>query len=86
MKDFWARQKTLEDEFESTIEVGSSGHCLIFAEFMHKSWWYAVKFSKYGEGYEIGIVSSADKFKLITRSLGEFIQLYMKDASVLYEY
>jgi len=76
---------TLEDEFElgrgSYVE-----HCLIFAEYMHKSWWYGVKFSKFEDKYEIGIISSADKFKVITRNLGEFIHLYMNDSSVLYKF
>ena len=76
---------TLEDEFGITRDSAVE-HCLIFAEFMHKSWWYAVKFSKNVDTYEIGIVSSADKFKVITRNLGEFIQLYLNNASVLYEY
>ena len=60
-------------------------HCLIFAEFMHKSWWYGVKFSKFSDEYEIGLVCSADRFKVITRNLAEFLQLYMQDASILYD-
>ena len=76
---------TLEDEFGISRDSGVE-NCLIFAEYMHKSWWYGVKFSKFEDKYEIGIVSSADKFTIITRNLGEFIQLYMNDASVLYEY
>lgn len=76
---------TLEEELDisndSTVEC-----CLFFAEYMHKSWWYAVRFSKGSDDYEICIVTSADKIKVITRSLEEFIQLYMKDDSILYEY
>jgi hypothetical protein len=53
---------------------------------MHKSWWYAVKFSNGGDNYEIGIIPSIDKFKVITRSLSEFIRLYLSDSSALYEY
>lgn len=33
----------LQDEFGISGD-GAAEHCLIFAEFMHKSWWYAVKF------------------------------------------
>ena len=76
---------TLEEEVEinrdSVVEP-----CLIFAEYMHKSWWYGVKFSKHENSYEIGIISSIDKFKVITQNLGEFIHLYMNDSPVLYEY
>lgn len=76
---------TLKDEFDIN-KSSAVEHCLIFAEFMHKSWWYAVKFSKFMENYEIGIIPSVDKFKVITRNLGEFIYLYMNDSPVLYEY
>jgi hypothetical protein len=76
---------TVEDEFD--INRGSSvEHSLIFAEFMHKSWWYAVKFSKIVDNYEIGIIPSVGKFKVITRNLTEFIQLYLSDSPVLYEF
>lgn len=76
---------TLEDEFD--INGGSAvEHCVIFAEFMHKSWWYAVRFSKILDNYEVGIIPSVDKFKVITKNLGEFIHLYMNDSPVLYEY
>ncbi|MBS1660913.1 MAG: SMI1/KNR4 family protein [Bacteroidetes bacterium] len=61
-------------------------HCLIFANFMHKSWWYAVKFSKFTHGYEIGIIPSANKFKVITKNLGDFIHLYMEDSPFLYDH
>ena len=76
---------TLEDEFDIS-KSSADEHCIIFAEFMHKSWWYAVKFSKDRDNYEIGIIPSVDKFKAITPSLVEFIHLYMNNSSVLYEY
>lgn len=76
---------TLEEEFE--INRGTVVEpCLIFAEYMHKSWCYGVKFSRLVDNYEIGIITSADKFKVITPNLGEFIHLYMNDSPVLYEY
>ncbi|MDO6431552.1 hypothetical protein Q4E93_13185 [Flavitalea sp. BT771] len=76
---------TLEEEFNIN-GGGAIEHCLIFAEFMHKSWWYGVRFSKIEDNYEIGIISSGDKFKVITPSLAEFIHLYLNDSPVLYEY
>jgi hypothetical protein len=78
---------TLEDEFSVTQQRNSTEeHCLIFAEFMHKSWWYGVKFLKLEDSYEIGIIASIDRFKVITRSLAEFIHLYMNNSSILYDY
>jgi len=76
---------TLDDEFNIERDKPDE-HCLIFAEFMHKSWWYAVRFSKPADYYEIGIIPSVGRFKIITENLVEFIDLYMKDASILYEY
>lgn len=76
---------TFEEEFD-IYKSGTDEHCIIFAEFMHKSWWYAVKFSKGSDSYEIGIIASVDNFKAITQSLAEFIHLYMNNASILYEY
>lgn len=76
---------TLEEEF-NTNGGSSVEHCLIFAEFMHKSWWYAVRFSNFTDDYEICIVSSVDKLKVITKNLGEFIHLYMDDSPILYKY
>lgn len=77
----------IEDEFNvPENKVDDVECCLIFAEFMHKSWWYGVKFSKLEDSYEIGIIPSVDRFKKISRNLGEFIHLYMNNSSVLYDY
>jgi len=76
---------TSEEEFEKD-SINFVENCIIFAEYMHKSWWYGVRFSKFGDSYEIGLIPTADKFKLITRNLGEFIYLYMNNSSILYEY
>jgi len=76
---------SLEEEFNL-----SKGYyeetCILFAEFMHKSWWYGVRFSKFADKYEIGIISSVERFKVITRNLCEFIQLYITDSPILYDY
>lgn len=76
---------TVEDEFDIN-KSSTDEHSIIFAEFMHKSWWYAVKFLKGGDDYEIGIIASGNHFKAITPNLGEFIHLYMNNSSILYEY
>lgn len=56
----------------------------IFAEYLHRSWWYAFELMSDGS-YTIGIIAT-DNFKPITNSLSEFIELYMEDASILYDY
>jgi hypothetical protein len=75
---------TLEEEFNlKTIDKVEK--CLIFAEFMHKSWWYGVRIEKDNK-YTIGIIPEQTKFKSITNSLAEFIDLYMSNSTVLYDY
>jgi len=54
---------TLEDEFIIERDYPDE-QCLIFAEFMHKSWWYGVKFSKSSDNYVIGIILSVSMFKV----------------------
>ena len=58
---------------------------VIFADYMYESWWYGVKTINDDE-YEIGIISTAEIFKKISNSYEEFIQLYITDSPLLYEY
>jgi len=74
----------LDDEQLGISRISSSENYLIFADYMNRSWWYGVKFSKFGEDYQIVIISSS--VKVITQSLAEFIRLYIVDAPVLYDY
>ena len=74
---------TLDEEIGIT-RATSSENCLIFADYMNRSWSYGVKFSNFTEDYEIAIIASS--YKVITQSLAEFIRLYIEDASVLYDY
>jgi hypothetical protein len=58
---------------------------VIFADYMLECWSYGVKMNKEGE-YEIGIISSSVNFKKISSSFDEFVQLYLMDSPILYEY
>lgn len=57
----------------------------IFAEYMHKSWWYGFEFKERNE-YIIGIISDSSSFKPVTNSLVEFIELYLENSHKLYDY
>ncbi|MGN8072636.1 SMI1/KNR4 family protein [Mucilaginibacter sp. 22184] len=57
---------------------------LIFAEYMHKSWWYGFKAQNGRNAYTIGLILDKDSFKPITDSLSEFIQFYLEDSPRLY--
>jgi len=59
---------------------------LVFAEYMNKSWWYGVELSDITNDYEIGIIPDGNSFKPITKSLSDFIQLYLENSPMLYEY
>lgn len=75
-----------EDEFEGKGDELSFNPIYIFAEYMHKSWWYGLKLNDMKDTYEIGIIPYVNRFKVITNSLSEFIDLYLQDSSMLYDY
>lgn len=73
-----------KNEFENAGLI-SKENIFIFAEYMQKSWWYG--FKPYNrEEYVIGIIPHENKFKPITQSLAEFIELYIADSENLYDY
>lgn len=71
-------------EFEG-FALAENNHLYIFAEYMHKSWWYGVEIKSDGK-YLIGIIPDKLNFKPITDSLSEFIALYIENSSKLYDY
>lgn len=70
-----------EEEFGNT----SLSKIIIFAEYMHKSWWYGFEMKNDGS-YIIGILPDRETFKPITNTLSEFIPLYLNDSPLLYDY
>lgn len=58
----------------------------VFVDYMHTSWEYGFIPTASGTGYEIGIRPSRGEFKVITTSLATFLNLYLEDALVLYDY
>jgi len=57
---------------------------VVFVDYMQSSWWYGFKMTD--DGYQIGIISSKDRFKVITDSLSDFINLYVEDSGILYNW
>jgi hypothetical protein len=57
----------------------------IFAEYMHKSWWYGYKIQN-DESYVIGILPDENTFKPFAPGLSEFIEMYIDNCSKLYEF
>lgn len=72
------------NEFKAS-QMGNINNVFIFCEYMHRSWWYGCDVID-KDNYVIGIIPDKDSFKPICRSLVEFIELYLSDSSVLYDY
>jgi SMI1 / KNR4 family (SUKH-1) len=61
------------------------GRIFLFCEYMHVSWWYGCDVID-TDNYNIGIIAGRNSFKPICTSLAEFIELYIIDSPVLYDY
>jgi hypothetical protein len=72
------------DEWLGISQASGSENCLIFADYMNRSWSYGVKFSNFSENYEIVIITSSTK--VVTHSLSAFIRLYLDNSPLLYDY
>lgn len=83
---FYPIEKILspDSEFQKS-NIEDKERIYLFAEYMHKSWWYGVKISN-NHNYTIGIIPDKDTFKPITDSLKKFLELYLEDAPELYDY
>lgn len=75
---------SIDKEFKLPGLIGQP-KIYIFANYLHKSWWYGVEINDNGT-YEIGIIPDKGLFTPITNSLAEFIRLYLDDSSKLYNY
>jgi len=73
-----------KDEFENS-ELINKDRVYIFAEYMHKSWWYGLEVISDNK-YTIGIIPDKNTFKPITNSLVEFMELYIDNSTKLYDY
>ncbi|RYY35369.1 MAG: hypothetical protein EOP46_10295 [Sphingobacteriaceae bacterium] len=58
---------------------------ILFLDYLINCWWYGVRIVNECK-YEILIVASENEYKVITDSLNDFIDLYLNDNNVLYDY
>lgn len=72
---------SLETKFNIS---NSNSNIYVFADYLQSSWWYGFRVLENGT-YEIGIIPYEDKFKPITNSLFDFIELYLEDSAPLYD-
>lgn len=83
---FYPLESILPSEQEFAGFALAENHKLyVFAEYMHKSWWYGLEINQDGN-YTIGIIPDKLIFKPITDSLLEFLVLYIEDSPKLYDY
>jgi len=74
----------IEAEFINS-SIPNKNRIFIFSEYMQRSWWYGYEVLD-DEHYRIGIIPDAQSFVPITNKLPDFINLYLNDDSLLYEY
>jgi hypothetical protein len=62
--------------------------CVIFANYLQKSWWYGILTDLNGnaEHYSIVIIPNQERYKIITNSFQEFVKLYLEDSPILYDH
>ena len=59
---------------------------IAFVDFMHLSWEYGLITAANGKDYQIGIMPGNNEFKVLATSLAIFLQWYVEDADILYDY
>jgi len=79
----WQDLLTMGEKF-SLAQNDDFYKVVIFIDYMQASWWYGVSIE--GNNYEIGIIANEKRFKPITNSLNTFIDLYIDDSEILYDY
>ena len=68
------------------IKENSDDRLIVFADYMHRSWYYGIRFNQNDNNYKVGIIPERMKFTPICNSLSEFINLYLTNSSRLYNY
>lgn len=72
-------------EFHKIVQ---NKQCIIFMNYLHKSWWYGIltEINENSEDYSIIIIPNQERYKIITNSFQEFIKLYLEDSPILYDH
>ena len=74
---------TMENKFALNVNSPLK-EIVIFADYMQESCWYGFRINT--NGYEIGLIPEANRFKVLCNSLYEFLNLYLTDSPHLYDY
>lgn len=59
--------------------------CLVFADYLHSSWWYGFLLDNSHNGYSVVVIPHRGAFKKIAGSFLEFLELYYRDDEMLYD-
>jgi hypothetical protein len=82
--------KTYENELRSPLPKMYGGvadpYCVIFADYLQKSWWYGMVLEHASNSYSIVIIPSAGNYKILSNSFFEFLNMYIDDSAKLYDY
>ncbi|WP_073282651.1 SMI1/KNR4 family protein [Hymenobacter psychrotolerans] len=67
---------------EPPVPALAGKKCLLFADYMHKSWWYGLLFA--GAAYSVIEIAAPNTYAVVADSFREFVHLYLADADELY--
>lgn len=59
--------------------------CLLFADYLHKSWWYGLLFEEQGIEYTVVEIAAENHYRIVASSFSEFVSLYVDEADELYK-
>ena len=73
---------------DATDKIMEGKQCIIFMNYLQKSWWYGILTKLDGDvnDYSIVIIPNQGKYKIISNSFTEFINEYIHDSPVLYDH
>ena len=69
---------------EPPIPALEGRKCLLFADYMHKCWWYGLLFEEQEASCTVVEIAAENWYRVVAGSFGEFVDLYVADADELY--
>jgi hypothetical protein len=77
--------KSAEEEFQSKAPPDFPP-CFIFADYLHKSWYYGITHNLNSDDFEVVLVYEPFNYSKVADSLYEFFKLYLVDDERIYEF
>lgn len=81
---FYPIEELIVIDISGLFRKKHKGRYIVFADYMHSSWWYALRLETKEKPYSIGLMPSKSKFIPITGDWNQFLSLYLNNSSKLY--